>query len=185
MVPPTRQGWRRFRVTRLRNGQETSSSNVGGVELGGSGGLRRAGEMWAGDGGLGEHAVGLRGGVAWPRAICLPLDHGRCGGPINGSKQVAAERRRWCSTAVHGGVRVHGGFGIVDQGFGLDPSGNFLGCLNTSLPFSASKLGLASNLPNPQNFKLPNPSNPNPNFPPFSNNLAPFQTLSTHLKPSI
>ncbi|KAG5538632.1 hypothetical protein RHGRI_019256 [Rhododendron griersonianum] len=66
-----------------------------------------------------------------------------------------------------------GGFGVVDQGFGLDPSGNFGHINNPSLPFSTfphSKLGLA---PNPPNFKLSNPSNPN-NFPPFSNTLGPI-----------
>jgi len=170
--------------------QETSSSNVGGVELGGS------------------------GGAAVPEKCGMVMDdwESMLSDSVTASPGQEQSVFRWIMGDVEdpsmglnkllqsggGGVpppstaefEFNGGFGIVDQGFGLDPSGNFLGCLNTSLPFSASKLGLASNLPNPQNFKLPNPSNPNPNFPPFSNNLGPisnpFNPLETlDLKPQI
>ncbi|THG01244.1 hypothetical protein TEA_008040 [Camellia sinensis var. sinensis] len=61
----------------------------------------------------------------------------------------------------------HGGFGVVDQGFGLDmvsSVGNFMGSINPSLPtsgFSQEKLSLPPNTPILTNYKLPNPQNPN------------------------
>ncbi|KAL7203756.1 hypothetical protein ACSBR2_016920 [Camellia fascicularis] len=61
----------------------------------------------------------------------------------------------------------HGGFGVVDQGFGLDMVSsveNFMGSINPSLPtsgFSQEKLSLPPNTPILTNYKLPNPQNPN------------------------
>ncbi|KAK2993305.1 hypothetical protein RJ640_006793 [Escallonia rubra] len=87
----------------------------------------------------------------------------------------------------------NGGFGVVDQGFDLDPVSSG-GTMNPSfLPsgfphkFNHEKLGLS---PNPPNFKLANPHNQTPMFSPLSsNNLppislpnqAPFDDVKPHI----
>ncbi|KAK3007525.1 hypothetical protein RJ639_013233 [Escallonia herrerae] len=75
----------------------------------------------------------------------------------------------------------NGGFGVVDQGFGLDPVSSG-GTMNPSfLPsgfphkFDNEKLSLS---PNPPNFKLANPHNQTPMFSPLSSNNLPPMLLS-------
>uniref|UniRef100_A0A5B7AH46 Putative scarecrow-like protein 27 n=1 Tax=Davidia involucrata TaxID=16924 RepID=A0A5B7AH46_DAVIN len=77
-------------------------------------------------------------------------------------------------------LQTGGGFGVVDQGFGLDPvasgGGNLMATINPSLPTSGfphatnnEKIGLAPNPSSLPNYKLPNPM-----FSPLSNNLVPI-----------
>ncbi|KAM3322983.1 scarecrow-like protein 22 [Capsicum chacoense] len=84
-----------------------------------------------------------------------------------------------------GDYEFNGGFGVVDQGFGVDPVGqigSFMPAISSSSSFpntrmNSDKIGLVSNPPPPANLLQ------NPIFPSLSNNLGPIAFGQTQQQP--